>query len=40
MRWSMNLGVRVECTLNGMVFDGKAKGPIEKAKRAAVPALR
>ncbi|CAI8879127.1 hypothetical protein EMIT0158MI4_260003 [Burkholderia ambifaria] len=39
MRRLMDLGVRVECTLNGMVFDGKAKDPIEKATRDAVLAF-
>lgn len=39
MRRLMELGVRVECTLNGMVFDGKAKDPIEKATRDAVLAF-
>jgi serine/threonine protein phosphatase PrpC len=35
----MALGVHVECTLNGMVFDGRAKDPIEKATRDAVLAF-
>ncbi|CAB3764292.1 recombinase family protein [Paraburkholderia solisilvae] len=35
----MGLGVRVECTLNGMAFDGRAKDPIEKATRDAVLAF-
>jgi putative DNA-invertase from lambdoid prophage Rac len=35
----MGLGVRVECTLNGMAFDGKATDPIEKATRDAVLAF-
>ncbi|WP_281663560.1 recombinase family protein [Paraburkholderia fungorum] len=35
----MGLGVRVECTLNGMAFDGNAKDPIEKATRDAVLAF-
>ncbi|OMW29740.1 resolvase [Burkholderia pseudomallei] len=39
MRRLMELGVRVECTLNGMVFDGKAKDPIEKATRDAILAF-
>lgn len=39
MRRLMDLGVRVECTLNGMVFDGKARDPIEKATRDAVLAF-
>ncbi|ARK46280.1 recombinase family protein [Burkholderia pseudomallei] len=39
MRRLMELGVRVECTLNGMIFDGKAKDPIEKATRDAILAF-
>ena len=39
MRRLMELGVRVECPLNGMVFDGKAKDPIEKATRDAILAF-
>lgn len=39
MRRLMDMGVRVECTLNGMVFDGGAKDPIEKATRDAVLAF-
>ncbi|RKP56622.1 recombinase family protein [Pararobbsia silviterrae] len=39
MRRLMELGVRVECTLNGMVFDGQAADPIEKATRDAVLAF-
>lgn len=39
MRRLMELGVRVECTLNGMVFDGKAQDPIEKATRDAILAF-
>ncbi|VVE36995.1 resolvase [Pandoraea pneumonica] len=39
MRRLMDFGVRVECTLNGMVFDGNAKGAIEKATRDAVLAF-
>lgn len=39
MRRLMDLGVRVECTLNGMVFDGETKDPIEKATRDAVLAF-
>ncbi|WP_432241566.1 recombinase family protein [Herbaspirillum robiniae] len=39
MRRLMELGVRVECTLNGMSFDGKAVDPIEKATRDAVLAF-
>jgi DNA invertase Pin-like site-specific DNA recombinase len=35
----MQLGVRVECTLNGMAFDGQATDPIEKATRDAVLAF-
>ncbi len=39
MRRLMELGVRVECTLNGMSFDGRATDPIEKATRDAVLAF-
>jgi putative DNA-invertase from lambdoid prophage Rac len=39
MQRLMALGVHVECTLNGMVFDGRAKDPIEKATRDAVLAF-
>jgi DNA invertase Pin-like site-specific DNA recombinase len=39
MRRLMELGVRVQCTLNGMIFDGKAKDPIEKATRDAILAF-
>lgn len=39
MRRLMEVAVRVECTLNGMVFDGKAKDAIEKATRDAVLAF-
>ena len=39
MRRLMELGVRVECTLNGMVFDGGATDPIAKATRDAVLAF-
>ncbi|WP_092003577.1 recombinase family protein [Paraburkholderia lycopersici] len=39
MRRLMELGVRVECTLNGMAFDGRATDPIEKATRDAVLAF-
>lgn len=39
MRRLMDLGVRVECTLNGMSFDGNAQDPIEKATRDAVLAF-
>ncbi|PTR03801.1 DNA invertase Pin-like site-specific DNA recombinase [Paraburkholderia sp. GV068] len=39
MRRLMALEVRVECTLNGMTFDGKAKDPIEKATRDAILAF-
>ncbi|QTO49931.1 MULTISPECIES: recombinase family protein [Burkholderia cepacia complex] len=39
MRRLMDMGVRVECTLNGMVFDGGAADPIEKATRDAVLAF-
>ncbi|CAJ3569598.1 site-specific recombinase, DNA invertase [Burkholderia pseudomallei] len=39
MRRLMELGVRVECTLNGMAFDGKAKDPIAKATRDAILAF-
>lgn len=39
MRRLMDLGVRVECTLNGMVFDGNEKDPIRKATRDAVLAF-
>ncbi|PQV44258.1 recombinase family protein [Paraburkholderia sp. BL21I4N1] len=35
----MQQGVRIECTLNGMAFDGNAKDPIEKATRDAVLAF-
>jgi hypothetical protein len=35
----MDLGVRVEYTLNGMVFDGNAKDLISKATRDAVLAF-
>jgi putative DNA-invertase from lambdoid prophage Rac len=39
MRRLMGLGIRVECTLNGMSFDGDAKDPISKATRDAVLAF-
>ncbi|HDR9504992.1 resolvase [Burkholderia cepacia] len=39
MRRLMEMRVRVECTLNGMVFDGGAMDPIEKATRDAVLAF-
>lgn len=39
MRRLMDMGVRVECTLNGMAFDGRATDPIEKATRDAVLAF-
>ncbi|SDI83664.1 Site-specific DNA recombinase [Paraburkholderia phenazinium] len=39
MRRLMDLGVRVECTLNGMTFDGREKDPIQKATRDAVLAF-
>jgi DNA invertase Pin-like site-specific DNA recombinase len=39
MRRLMELGVRVECTLNGMAFDGKARDPIAKATRDAILAF-
>lgn len=39
MRRLMDMGVRVECTLNGMVFDGGTTDPIEKATRDAVLAF-
>lgn len=39
IRRLMALGVRVECTLNGMVFDGGAVDPIQKATRDAVLAF-
>ncbi|MDO3559672.1 recombinase family protein [Ralstonia pseudosolanacearum] len=39
MRRLMDMGVRVECTLNGMAFDGGATDPIEKATRDAVLAF-
>jgi putative DNA-invertase from lambdoid prophage Rac len=39
MRRLMALGVRVECTLNGMVFDGNAKDPISKATRDVILAF-
>lgn len=39
MRRLMDKGVRVECTLNGMVFDGSATDPIAKATRDAVLAF-
>jgi DNA invertase Pin-like site-specific DNA recombinase len=39
MRRLIELGVRVECTLNGMVFDGAASDPIDKATRDAVLAF-
>ncbi|MGP3659716.1 recombinase family protein [Burkholderia gladioli] len=39
MQRLMALGVRVECTLNGMVFDGNEKAPILKATRDAVLAF-
>jgi len=35
----MGLGVRVECTLNGMSFDGQEEDPIQKAMRDAVLAF-
>jgi putative DNA-invertase from lambdoid prophage Rac len=35
----MEMGVRVECTLNGMAFDGGTTDPIEKATRDAVLAF-
>jgi putative DNA-invertase from lambdoid prophage Rac len=35
----MKVGVRVECTLNGMVFDGNEKDPIQKAVRDAILAF-
>lgn len=39
MRRLMDMGVRVECTLNGMAFDGGATDPIEKTTRDAVLAF-
>lgn len=39
MRRLMDKGVRVECTLNGMVFDGAATDAIAKATRDAVLAF-
>lgn len=39
MRRLMDMSVRVECTLNGMVFDGSAVDPIQKATRDAVLAF-
>jgi len=39
MRRLMDCGVRVECTLNGMVFDGTAEDAIQKATRDAVLAF-
>lgn len=39
MRRLMDMDVRVECTLNGMVFDGGATEPIQKATRDAVLAF-
>ncbi|CAB3797427.1 recombinase family protein [Pararobbsia alpina] len=39
MRRLIDMGVRVECTLNGMVFDGNATDPIAKATRDAVLAF-
>jgi putative DNA-invertase from lambdoid prophage Rac len=39
MRRLMDMGVRVECTLNGMVFDGSEADPIKKAMRDAVLAF-
>jgi putative DNA-invertase from lambdoid prophage Rac len=39
MQRLMAMGVRVECTLNGMAFDGRAKDPIAKATRDAVLAF-
>jgi len=39
MRRLMDMGVRVECTLNQMSFDGCAKDAIEKATRDAVLAF-
>jgi putative DNA-invertase from lambdoid prophage Rac len=39
MRRLMDMGVRVECTLNGMAFDGRTTDPIEKATRDAVLAF-
>ncbi|MBR7959147.1 recombinase family protein [Burkholderia vietnamiensis] len=39
MQRLMALGVRVECTLNGMTFDGREKDPIQKATRDAVLAF-
>ncbi|MGF6723027.1 putative DNA-invertase from lambdoid prophage Rac [Paraburkholderia sp. GAS41] len=39
MQRLMKRGVRVECTLNGMAFDGAAKDAISKATRDAVLAF-
>ncbi|MBN3856151.1 recombinase family protein [Paraburkholderia sp. Ac-20340] len=39
MRRLMDMGVRVECTLNGMAFDGSEADPIQKAMRDAVLAF-
>jgi putative DNA-invertase from lambdoid prophage Rac len=39
MQRLMKAGVRVECTLNGQVFDGTATDPIQKAMRDAVLAF-
>ncbi|CAN0624536.1 putative DNA-invertase from lambdoid prophage Rac [Burkholderia multivorans] len=39
MQRLMKLGVRVECTLNGMSFDGQATDAIAKATRDAVLAF-
>lgn len=39
MRMLMDKGIRVECTMNGMVFDGASTDPIAKATRDAVLAF-
>jgi DNA invertase Pin-like site-specific DNA recombinase len=39
MRQLMDMGVKVVCTLNGMVFDGQATDAIAKATRDAVLAF-
>ncbi|HSD35928.1 MAG TPA: recombinase family protein [Rhodocyclaceae bacterium] len=39
MQRLMQMGVKVECTLNGMVFDGAATDAIQKATRDAVLAF-
>ncbi|WP_223997577.1 recombinase family protein [Burkholderia gladioli] len=39
MQRMMKMGVRVECTLNGMVFDGHETEPLKKAVREALLAF-